>query len=118
RSRAPRDQLAPTFASTYAHAYDLLYPDNASPAECDLIENIFHRYGDTPISRVLDLGCGTGNHAFPLASRGYEVVGIERSESMLAQACNKLAHAPTTPKLSYRAGDIRSVKLDREFDAA
>jgi ubiquinone/menaquinone biosynthesis C-methylase UbiE len=83
-----------------------------------LIENVFHRYGDKPISRVLDLSCGTGNHAFPLASRGYEVVGIERSESMHAQAYNKLAHAPTKPQLSYRAGDIRNVKLESEFDAA
>jgi len=106
-----------TFGPTYAQAYDLLYLDKDYPAECDLIENIFHRYGDKPISRVLDLGCGTGNHAFPLASRGYEVVGIERSESMLAQACNKLAHALTKPKLSYRTGDIRRVKLENEFDA-
>ena len=37
---------------------------------------------------------------------------------MLAQARNKLTHAPTKPKLSYRAGDIRSVKLESEFDAA
>ena len=106
-----------TFGSTYAHAYDLLYLDKDYTAECDFIENIFHRYGDKPISRVLDLGCGTGNHAFPLASRGYEVVGIERSESMLAQASNKLAHASTKLKLSYRAGDIRSVQLESEFDA-
>ena len=107
-----------TFGSTYAQAYDLLYLDKDYTAECDLIENVFHRYGDKPISRVLDLGCGTGNHAFLLASRGYEVVGIERSENMLAQAHNKLAHAPTKPKLSYRAGDIRSIKLESEFDAA
>src|SRR5215216_5892037 len=103
-----------TFGSAYAQAYDLLYHDKDYSAECDFIENIFHRYGDRPIARVLDLGCGTGNHAFPLASRGYEVVGIERSESMLALAYNKLAHAPTKPKLSYRAGDIRSVKLESE----
>src|SRR5438132_12349066 len=111
-------QMTPTFGSTYAQAYDLLYLDQDYTAEFDLLENIFHRSGDKPTSRVLDLGCGTGNHAFPLASRGYEVVGIERSESMLAQACNKLAHALTKPKLSYRAGDIRSVKLESEFDAA
>jgi SAM-dependent methyltransferase len=107
-----------TFGSTYAHAYDLLYLDKDYTAECDLIEDIFHRYGDKSISRVLDLGCGTGNYAFPLASRGYEVVGIERSESMLAQAQNKLAHAPTKSKLFYHAGDIRSIKLESEFDAA
>jgi SAM-dependent methyltransferase len=110
--------MTQTFGPTYAQAYDLLYLDKDYSAECDLLETLFHRYGDKPIARVLDLGCGTGNHAFPLASRGYEVVGIERSQSMLAQACKKLADAPTKPKLSYRAGDIRSVTLEGEFDAA
>src|SRR5438874_4091781 len=118
RGGARGAQMNHTFGSAYAQAYDLLYLDKDYTAECDLLENIFHRYGDKPISRVLDLGCGTGNHAFPLASRGYEVVGIERSESMLAQAYNKLAHVPVKPKLSYRAGDIRSAKLGSEFDAA
>src|SRR5258708_33753706 len=102
-------QMNQTFGSTYAQAYDLLYLDKDYTAECDLIENVFHRYGDKSISRVLDLGCGTGNHAFPLASRGYEVVGIEPSESMLAQAPTKLAPAPTRPKLSYRPEDIQTV---------
>ena len=110
--------MSQTFGSAYAQAYDLLYLDKDYAAECDLIESMFHRYGDKPTARVLDLGCGTGNHSFPLASRGYEVVGIERSEDMLAHVYHKLAHIPTKPQLSFYAGDIRSVKLESKFDAA
>jgi ubiquinone/menaquinone biosynthesis C-methylase UbiE len=51
-----------------------------------LIDKIFRTYGNDSISTVLDLGCGTGNHAFPLAGRGYEVVGVDCSENMLTQA--------------------------------
>lgn len=36
--------------------------------------------------RVLDVGCGTGRHAVALAEEGFEVVGCDPSEPMLARA--------------------------------
>ena len=36
-----------------------------------------------PSRRLLDLGCGPGHHARLLASRGFDVVGIDASPSML-----------------------------------
>jgi SAM-dependent methyltransferase len=62
--------------------------------------------------RVLDLGCGTGRLAIPLARRGKEVTGIDRSPAMLAHAATKAG------PLSVRwvAGDFRSYDLGREFD--
>jgi len=39
-----------------------------------------------PSRRVLDLGCGSGEHARFLASQGFSVVGVDASESMLAKA--------------------------------
>lgn len=38
---------------------------------------------------ILELGCGTGRVAFPLAEDGFEVVGIDRSTPMLAVAESK-----------------------------
>lgn len=43
--------------------------------------------------RVLDLGCGTGRWAVPLAVQGYEVVGIDLSPTLLAQLGRKAAAA-------------------------
>ena len=110
--------MSEVFGSTYADAYDLFYRDKDYAAECDLIERLFQTYGDGPIRSVLDLGCGTGNHAIPLAQRGYEVAGVDRSESMLAHARGKAAGLSGSSGVTFHQEDIRSVDLQRHFDAA
>ncbi len=40
----------------------------------------------SPGARLLDLGCGTGHHLLWARSRGYEVVGTDGSDAMLAEA--------------------------------
>lgn len=39
-----------------------------------------------PSKRLLDLGCGTGEHARYFADKGFEVVGVDVSETMLDRA--------------------------------
>lgn len=107
------------FGSVYSGAYDLIYQDKDYEAECDLIEEMFHRHAGRRIGTVLDLGCGTGNHAIPLAQRGYRVTGVDRSPEMLKQAKAKLPSQSLHPPLQqqFLEGDLRSLKLDRQFDA-
>lgn len=38
---------------------------------------------------ILDLGCGTGRMAMPLAERGYEVIGVDLSHTMLEKLLEK-----------------------------
>jgi len=56
-----------------------------------------------PARRVLDLGCGTGEHARLLADHGYEVVGIDRSETMIAKA----REAGEPSGVRFVVGDLR-----------
>lgn len=42
--------------------------------------------GDVAGSEVLDLACGTGRHALPLALRGARVTGVDASTGMLERA--------------------------------
>ncbi len=39
-----------------------------------------------PSRRLLDLGCGTGEHARYLVEKGFDVVGVDRSEAQLETA--------------------------------
>lgn len=106
------------FGPIYADTYDLLYQDKDYGAECNLIVRILKTHGDGAVHRILDLGCGTGNHAIRLVEQGYEVVGVERSESMVANARRKAAEFSGGKNPIFYQADIRSVNLEQYFDAA
>jgi SAM-dependent methyltransferase len=110
--------VSSVFGSDYSGAYDLLYSDKDYDAECNLIETLFRRYSSIPVSSVLDLGCGTGKHVFGMADRGYDVVGVDRSESMLAVAKQTLETSQAREKVRFHSGDIRTADLGQHFDAA
>jgi ubiquinone/menaquinone biosynthesis C-methylase UbiE len=58
---------------------------------------------------VLELGCGTGRVAVPLAKAGATLVGIDRSAPMLARARKRLTRAKLTGRARLVRGDIRTL---------
>lgn len=106
------------FGNVYAEEYDLFYKGKDYEAECDMIEEIFRRHAAGKISTILDLGCGTGNHAVPLSKRGYQVTGVDRSPEMVEHAKAKLQSQTSSPQLKpqFLKGDVRSLNLDQHFD--
>lgn len=104
----------PPFGPVYAAHYDLMYGEKDYAAECDLLEALFARHARRPVRSVLDLGCGTGNHAIRLAGRGYRVTGVDRSERMLEGARRKRG-AAGNPQFVH--SEIQQLTLEREFDA-
>ena len=71
-----------------AGCYDELTYDVDYPRWADYIEKHFARR-HIPGRTVLDLACGTGSLTRELARRGYEMIGVDRSPEMLAQAAEK-----------------------------
>lgn len=59
---------------------------------------------------VLDAGCGTGRVAVELASRGFDVVGVDLDGPMLDQVRAK------APSLPWIQGDLLTVDLGSTFD--
>jgi SAM-dependent methyltransferase len=65
---------------------------------------------------VLDLGCGTGRVAIPVAQAGIEVVGLDSSAKMLQVARRKAKTVgPIEGKLTWVRGDMRSLSMSRQF---
>ena len=60
--------------------------------------------------RALDLACGTGTLALMLADDGWEVVGIDASEPMLAQARSKASNIDTAGRVVFVHGDMRTLR--------
>ena len=71
-----------------AGCYDRLTYDVDYAAWADYIEKHFARRG-LPGKTVLDLACGTGSLTRELALRGYEMIGVDLSAEMLAEAAEK-----------------------------
>jgi SAM-dependent methyltransferase len=63
---------------------------------------------------ILDLGCGPGEQAVALASRGYEVIGIDLSLAMLARASDEAAEK--SQRINFLQGDMRDLTFDEAFD--
>jgi trans-aconitate methyltransferase len=61
--------------------------------------------------RILDLGCGTGQLTSDIAQSGAEVVGLDNSEDMLAEAQKNF------PTLRFVLADASHFRLPDSFDA-
>jgi SAM-dependent methyltransferase len=100
------------FGAAYAGAYDALYGEKDYVAECDMIESLAREFGSNgKISTLADFGCGTGNHAIPLARRGYRVAGLDLSPDMLEQARAKSTAAGVAERVSFTLGNVQDTAL-------
>ncbi len=65
---------------------------------------------------VLELGCGTGRVALPVAREGATVVGIDRSAPMLDRARKRVKRARLQSQVQLVRGDIRHLPFpDKSF---
>ena len=65
---------------------------------------------------ILELGCGTGRVAIPVAKAGATVIGIDRSESMLARGRTRVRRARLQSQVQLIRGDIRHLPFpDKSF---
>lgn len=72
----------------FAEFYDL-FMDNIPYSEwAHYLIDLLHDYNVND-GLVLDMGCGTGNITELLAKAGYDMIGIDNSEDMLATAMDK-----------------------------
>lgn len=94
------------FYDTIARFYDA---ENAEMAD-DLL--LYSELAEETGGPVLDVGCGTGRVMLHLAQEGLRVVGVDRSEAMLARGQRKLAvMADLKPLVTFVKGDALDAEL-------
>lgn len=108
--------VRPSYGRRFAKYYDEIYHELVDyEGDVEFLERVFRRFRGKP-KTILDLGCGTGNHDFPLARRGYEVTGVDQSREMLALARKKTIPVGQPPR--FIRARMHSFRLRQTFDAA
>ena len=97
----------------YGQKYDSENYTHGTVGECDFIEKEINF--DKSL-KILDVGCGTGRHAIELTKRGYQVTGVDLSESQLKRAREKAKSENLS--IDFQRRDARNLPFDSEFDVA
>ncbi len=112
-SGSERSQAHARWYRTVAEHYDHLYDPGRVTKAYPFLHDLFRRRG--PVLEVLDVACGTFALDLPLLRRGYRVTGRDASAEMLRIARRRLEESGRSADLGQ--ADMRSLRLDREFDA-
>lgn len=98
----------------YSPTWYELFIDSLHPAQTHHeLAFLAGQLPNPPYHRLLDVACGPGRHAYALAERGYQVMGIDLNPGALAQARR---HTPDNPR--YLEHDMRQVaEVPGTFDA-
>jgi ubiquinone/menaquinone biosynthesis C-methylase UbiE len=64
---------------------------------------------------ILDLACGTGRIAIPLAEAGLQVTGLDLSAEMLKRAEQKAIERGVADRITFLQGDMRTFDLGKTF---
>jgi SAM-dependent methyltransferase len=109
--------MTPVFDG-YSRYYDLLYRDKDYPAEAAWVLSRIRSHSPQA-ERILELGCGTAAHAVALAQQGISVHGIDRSDSMLLRARDRIERESPGIRSRVRLapGDARTVRTGEKYDA-
>jgi len=97
----------------YAQKYDKESFVQGTAGECDFIEQEINR--DRSL-KIIDIGCGTGRHSIEMSKNGYQVTGIDLSESQLKRAREKAKEQGV--EIDFQRHDARELPFEGEFDLA
>ncbi len=98
--------------------FDERYPELFAPLEGDAeeeVDQILRLLSLPPGAAALDLGCGRGRHAIPMARRGMRVTGVDLSDHMLRMARERAAREDVV--VEWVREDMRTFRRPGAFDA-
>jgi SAM-dependent methyltransferase len=104
-----------SYIGRHAELYDLFYSDKPYEKEASFVDQCIKKYSEGSSSRLLELACGTGSHAFALEKLGYEIVATDYSEDMLN--CARRKADMISSSVDFRWQDMRKLNIPgNKFD--
>ena len=100
----------------FAYVYDQLMENVPYEQWGHYISGVLKSKGLPKKPLVLDLACGTGTITLALAKEGFEMIGVDSSTDMLAQAQQKAYEAEE--QILFLAQDMRDLDLYGTIDGA
>ena len=100
------------FGQRYLDSYLPLLTSERTIQEVDSIERILAM---PPSSKILDLCCGHGRQLIELASRGYQMTGLDLDPLFLGIAKEEAERRGLQVRLEHR--DMRDIPFSEEFEA-
>ncbi|WP_458397277.1 class I SAM-dependent DNA methyltransferase [Anaerotignum sp.] len=97
----------------FASVYDIFMEQVEYDQWLNHIHAIWEKFGLQP-KTVIDLGCGTGSIALPLAKEGYDVIGVDLSPEMLTEADHKAMEEGVSVRFACQ--DMTELELGEEAD--
>jgi ubiquinone/menaquinone biosynthesis C-methylase UbiE len=81
-------------------------------------EALVKSLGIQPSMRVLDVGCGDGTTALPIARLGADVLGVDIAQNLVDAGNQRAAKAGLAARLKFQQGDACNLEgiADRSFD--
>lgn len=105
----------------FAYVYDEFMDETPYDEWCERIDALIKKYGvskpvrnvgdalESEKNLVVDLGCGTGTLTEMLYEKGYDMIGIDNSDSMLSVAMEKKSVSGSD--VLYLCQDMRELEL-------
>jgi ubiquinone/menaquinone biosynthesis C-methylase UbiE len=105
------------YTKTFADYYDVMSESRFKniDQELEFFQFIFHTCANVKVTKILDVGCGTGRHSIPLIKSGYEVTGLDKSQNMLNTFRKKLE--VVNLKANIIKKDMKNIDFAEEFHA-
>lgn len=95
--------------------YPILYKNRSESEASVFISRLLEHLSLSAGAAVLDLACGRGRHSLQLARAGFEVTGLDLSESSIASAKERAEQASIA--VDFEVHDMREPFRAKSFDA-
>jgi SAM-dependent methyltransferase len=101
--------------SFWEAGYSFMFSEEAFRAAVEQVDGLLALTG-VQQGGVLDLGCGPGRHAVPLARRGFDVTAVDLSRFLLGEAQRYATAEKVTPE--FVRADMRAFRRPDTFGLA